>query len=252
MPGVSGAMLAINFGVYERLLETLTDFFNDWKNNLKFLLLLGIGGLIAIIFGSKILVYLFDNYRFITMMFFLGLIMGGSYNFARGIKYTKKNILLLLGTTILFFIFSLFNFDNNKLINTNNNIIFIIGGFIEIFASIVPGISATSLLMIMGIYDVTLDMVSNIYNFNYVLNHINLYFSYGFGMVISLIINVYLINYLIKKYRSSSYIIILALSIASILYLIVNTFKLKFMILELIIGVMLMALGMLMASILDK
>ena len=85
MPGVSGALLAINFGIYEKLLDTLTNFFDDWKNNLKFLLFLGSGGLLAIIFGSKFLLYLFNNYRFITMMFFVGLIIGGSYKFAKGI-----------------------------------------------------------------------------------------------------------------------------------------------------------------------
>ena len=37
IPGVSGALLAINFNVYERLLNSLTNFFDDWKNNLKFI-----------------------------------------------------------------------------------------------------------------------------------------------------------------------------------------------------------------------
>ena len=87
MPGVSGAMLAINFSIYEKLLDALTNFFNDWKNNLKFLILLGIGGILAIVFGSKFLLYLFDNYKFMTMMFFIGLIMGGSYNFSKKIQY---------------------------------------------------------------------------------------------------------------------------------------------------------------------
>ena len=38
IPGVSGAMLAINFNVYEMAIEAVSNFFYDWKNNLKFLL----------------------------------------------------------------------------------------------------------------------------------------------------------------------------------------------------------------------
>ena len=225
MPGVSGALLAINFGIYERLLDSLTNFFSDWKSNLKFLLLIGSGGVLAIIFGSKLLLYLFNSYRFITMMFFI---------------------------IFIFLLLDICSFSNYILLSKNNTLIFFIGGFIEIFASIVPGISATSLLMMLGIYKIILEMIANVYNFSYVLNHINLYLSYGLGMIVSFIINIYLINYLIKKYRSISYIVILGLSIASIIYLVIVTFKLKFTLIELIIGIMLFSVGMLLANLLSN
>ena len=252
MPGVSGALLAINFGIYERLLDSLTNFFSDWKSNLKFLLLIGSSGVLAIIFGSKLLLYLFNSYRFITMMFFIGLIVGGSYNFAIKIKYSWKKLILLILVIFIFLLLDICSFSNYILLSKNNTLIFFIGGFIEIFASIVPGISATSLLMMLGIYKIILEMIANVYNFSYVLNHINLYLSYGLGMIVSFIINIYLINYLIKKYRSISYIVILGLSIASIIYLVIVTFKLKFTLIELIIGIMLFSVGMLLANLLSN
>lgn len=252
MPGVSGALLAINFGIYEKLLEVLTDFFNDWRKNLKFLLIIGGGGLLAIIFGSKLLLYLFNNCKFITMMFFIGLIISGSYNFAKTIRYSWKSLLILALVVFSFLLFNICTFGYGSFFNKSNNFTFFIGGFIEIFASIVPGISATSLLMLLGIYDVILEMIANIYNFDYVFNNIILYLNYGFGMIISIIINVYLINYLIKKYRNISYIVILGLSIASIIYLIIVTFKLKFTLIELIIGIMLFSVGMVLANLLSN
>ena len=252
MPGVSGALLAINFGIYEKLLDTLTNFFSNWKNNLKFLLVICSGGLLAIVFGSKLLLYLFDSYKFITMLFFIGLIAGGIYNFSKEITYSWKELVLLLLVIGIFLLLNFYSFTNNSLISKNNSLIFFLGGFIEVFASIVPGISATSLLMMMGIYNTILKMIANVYNFNFVINHLNLYFCYGLGIIVSFIINIYLINYLIKKYHNTSYTIVLGLSLASIIYLIFITFKLKFNLIELLIGIMLFLVGVLFANLLNK
>ena len=106
--------------------------------------------------------------------------------------------------------------------------------------------------MMMGIYDHILKMISLIFNFYYVSNNINLYLSYGLGMLLSFIINIYLINYLLKKYRNISYMAILSLSLGSIIFLIVMTFSIKIEIIEFIIGIMLLVIGLLISCILDK
>ena len=70
-------------------------------------------------------------------------------------------------------------------------------------------------------------MISNVCNIRYVINNFNYYFFYGLGMLLSFIINIYLINYLFKKYKNITYIFILCLSIFSIIILLINTLKLK-------------------------
>lgn len=254
IPGVSGAMLAINFNVYERVIDTLTNFSSDWKKNLSFLLKLGFGIILSIILCSNIVIYLLNNHKFITMMFFIGLILGGTYNFSHKIKYQSKGIYLLIITMAIFIFLSIGNINNNYLITNTfwDNIIFFIGGFIEIAASIIPGISGTALHMILGIYDDILKMISMIYDFSYVLEHINLYLSYGLGMLLSLIMNLYLINYLIKKYRNTAYLIILGLSLSSIIFLFIITFSVHFSIMEFILGIMLLFIGLLISCILQK
>lgn len=254
IPGVSGAMLAINFNVYESLLESVTNFFGDWKSHLKFLLVFGSGVLLAIMLCSGIILFLINNYKYITMMFFIGLIFGGTYNFSKNIKYNYKNILLIIAIIIFFLLLSIYNFSSNYIIKNNfiDNIVFFIGGILEIFASIVPGISGTSLLMIIGIYDDILKLMSSVFNYSYVINNINIYISYGIGMFISFIINSYLINYFIKKYKNISYSVILGLAISSILFLLIITFKIKISIIEFIIGIMFLVIGILISSILDK
>lgn len=254
IPGVSGAMLAINFNVYEKLLNSITNFFDDWKNNLKFLFIFGSGVILSIILCSGIILFLLNNYMFLTMMFFIGLILGGTYNFSKSIIYNYKSILLIIIIIISFLLLSINNFSTTYAIKNNfiDNIVFFIGGVLEVFASIVPGISGTSLLMIIGIYDDVLKIMSSIFNYSYVITNINIYFSYGMGMFISFIINSYLINYFLNKYKNISYSVILGLAISSILFLVVITFKVNFTIIEFILGIMLMVIGILISSIFDK
>ena len=203
IPGVSGALLAINFNVYDKAISALVNFFDNWKKNLKFLFPLCIGILCSIIFASKGLVYLLNNYKFLTMTFFIGLICGGTYNFSREVNYSFKNV-MIIGILILILSFLSVNSVNNVYILKNNffdNIMFFFGGIVEIFASIIPGISGTSILMLMGIYDNVILMVSKLFDFSYVIENIGLYLSYGLGMLFSLIFGLLILDKLLKKHR---------------------------------------------------
>ena len=254
IPGVSGAMMAIYFNLYEKLLDTITNFFSDWKNNLKFMIIFGLGIFLAIIFGSKIILYLFLNYKFITFMFFIGLIFGGTYNFTKKINYNYQNIILILLIVIIFLCLYFLRFSGNYILKNNfyDNFVFFLVGFIDIFASLVPGISGTSLLMTLGIYNNVLILISSALNIKYVIDNLNLYISYTLGMFLSFIFNVYLINYCLKKYKNTTYSIVLGLSISSILFLLIVVFRSSFTIIELLVGFVLLIGGMLISTILDK
>ena len=254
IPGVSGALIAINLGVYERLIDAITHFFDNRKSNLKFLLLISFGIISAIIFGSRIIIYLFENYRFITMMFFVGLISGGTYNFSKQITYNKQNIIIIIITIILLLSLTILNIDNNYQLKNNgtDNLIFFLGGVVEVFSSLIPGISGTSLLMIIGIYHHILFIVSRLFNVGYVMNNFNLYLSYGLGMFVSLIVGIKLISYLINKHKNITYTMILGLSLASIITLVIMTLKLSFSFTNLIVGIMLLTIGVLVSIIFDK
>ena len=57
IPGVSGSMLAITLGVYERVLEAITNFFSNPKQNIKLLVNFSFGLFLAIIFFSKLILF---------------------------------------------------------------------------------------------------------------------------------------------------------------------------------------------------
>lgn len=254
IPGVSGALLAINFKVYERAIEAVVNFFDDWKKNLLFIMKLGSGIILSIVLCSNGIMYLLNNYRFITMMFFVGLICGGTYNYATGIKCNCIDILFIILLIVMLFIISYGNISNSYEITHGfiDNVVFFIGGVIEVMASIIPGISGTAIHLILGIYDNILMMISKVFDFQYVVMNINLYISYGMGMMISFIICMIGINYLLKRYPIIFSKIILGLCIYSILMLVIFTFSLKITILNFIIGMMLLIVGLLIGCLLDK
>ena len=131
-------------------------------------------------------------------------------------------------------------------------IMFFIGGVIEIFSSIVPGISGTALLMLIGIYDSILIILSNILNLPFVIDNIMIYISYSVGMFISFIVCALIISYLLKKYRNLFDTIVLGLSISSILLLVIVTFNNVFSFIEFVFGIVLFFLGVLISYLFDK
>ena len=245
IPGVSGAMLAVSFSIYDKLINSITNFFDDKKNNLKFLLIFGSGVLIAISLFSNVVKYFIDNYYLITMLFFTSLILGGTYKFSLNINYNLKNTIIIIFTIFIVMFISLFNVSNNY-VNTNgymDYIMYFMGGCIEIFSSIVPGISGTALMMLIGLYDNILILFANIFNISFILDNFMLYISYGVGMFISFIVLSIGINYLLKKYRNLFDTIVLGLSISSILLLLMMTFKDGFEFIHLMIGIVMFFLG---------
>ncbi len=254
IPGVSGAMLLVNFNIYEKLINVVTNFFNNWKDNLKFLIIFGSGVLISIVLGSGIILYLLTNYKFLTMMFFIGLIVGGTYNFSKKVVLDKVNILILFVTLFLFLILILNNTHGNYVLknNFNDSLVLFVGGIIEILASVIPGISGTSLLMMLGIYDLVLNFVANSINIIYVVDNLGLYLSFLLGMFLSFIVSVYLVSFLFKRYRKITYAGVLGLSISSIISIMLIIFKIKITVIEIILGIMLFTSGLLIDTIMNK
>ena len=254
IPGVSGSLIAVSFNLYEKLINSITHFFDDKKNNLKFLLIIGSGILLAIVFFSNIVRYFINKYYFVTMMLFIGLIVGGTYNFSKNIKYNFKNIFTIILVILLVLGISLFNINNTYIIHGNymDYIMFFVGGVIEIFSSIVPGISGTALYMLLGIYDNILMIFGNVFNISFVIDNIMIYISYGLGMGLSFIVCSLFISYLIKKYRSLFDTIVFGLSISSIILLLLLAFNNGFVLIEFIVGIILFILGIGISYLFDR
>ncbi len=232
MPGVSGSVLAMGLGVYERLIDAVTNFFKRPKENIKYLSKFGLGVFIAIIFFSKFILFLLNNYYKEAMYLFLGLILGTLIPFLKEVKYTKKNI-IIMGIT-LGLVLSLSFYKGKMVLNFTGITYFIyiaLLGFIDALSSIVPGVSGTAIFMMLNSYEVVLNIMANPFNLKFII--------YILGVVIGVILVCLLMDYLFKRKKEEVYSGILGLMVSSLIVLFISVskdFKLGYLI-YLILGI---------------
>ena len=227
IPGVSGALLAISFNVYDKLINSITNFFDNKKDNFLFLFNLGIGIILGIILFSKIIIYLLNNYYLYTTIFFTGLILGGIIPLTKNINKNKKNITLIIISLISIILLSILNTNNNYILKNNfiDILYFMYGGILEAIGTIIPGVSATALLMLNGLYDIIISAISNI--------NLKVLIPFSFSMFISILLLLKITNYLIKKYYQSTCSIIIGISFGTIIMLLlkvlylINLYKIR-------------------------
>ena len=247
IPGVSGSVLSIILGVYYDGIDAIVNIFSDFKRNIIFLFKVGLGILCGIVLFSIVISYMLDNYYVITMLFFVGLIIGGIPSILREVD--KKDYKYVFIVLFLFTLISLFNVNNSYVLKNNfiDYIIFFVGGIVETCGTVIPGLSSTALLLILGIYDSVIESIGNISSFNI---NFSILIPFGFGIVVSLIFVSKFISCVLKKYKKKTYSVILGLVLSSIIVLIVKTFCNPVIVIELFIGLIFMIFGIIISSFL--
>lgn len=254
IPGVSGAMLAISLGIYDKCIYAISNFTKSIKDNIFFLFYVGIGICISIGIFSNLVIYLLDKYYFITMCFFIGLIVGGIpnlYNESKIDVKKKKNIIII---SISFLIILSLNYINpNHIVKMNANFfVLILIGFLEAFAMVVPGISGTILLMLIGYYDLVIMKFSQILNIANIFASIQFFLPFGIGLVIGVLIFSKIIEYCLKKYNSVTYSIIFGFILSSIFIIVLDITKISMNFFNILIGIIFIIIGYYIAYILDS
>ena len=224
IPGVSGSVMMISFNIYDKAINSITNFFNNPKSNTKFIINLGLGIIIGIILFSKIINYLITNYYFYTSIFFIGLIIGGIKEINKNINKKIRGTVLSIIIFIIMNIISILSINNNYIPKNNimDYIIYFISGLLEGIGTIIPGISSTALLMMIGIYKTFINSVSNITNIFFIINNIKFLSTFTLGFIISIIICLIIINISFKKYKKETFNIILGIFLSNILFLIIR------------------------------
>lgn len=245
IPGVSGAILAISMGIYDKALEYISNFSKNKKESIKYLFPIGLGIILSIIFFSKIISHALSRYYVITMLFFIGLIIGG-LPFITG-KTEKKDYYIVIISFVALFLISIGGINNLYIIKNNfiDYIIFFLSGIVEAIGTIVPGISSTALLMVIGTYDSIVYSIGNLIN-------INILIPFAIGIIFGLYFVVKIINFLFKKYENKVYAFVLGVLLSSIVLLIIQSFKNNFTIIELIVGLIFMVVGIVISNFMEK
>ena len=230
IPGVSGGTIAVILGIFDDLIDTINNFFRDIKKNLGFITPIGFGILFSILFFSSILELCLKKYSLPTNIFFIGLIFGSiPIIYKKAIKNgIKKNYFLYTIISILIVILAA-SFNKNGVTQINNDISFIFllkiffGGLLAAIAMIIPGISGSFIMVLLGIYPTVINSISNISRCLLNLSDKNLLlrtgaiiFSLGLGLILGILLISKLISVLLEKFYSETYFCILGLIIGSI------------------------------------
>ncbi len=248
IPGVSGATLAISLGVYENLLEAITNFHKNIKKNLLFLLVLGLGALTGIFFLAKGIVFSFEKYQLFTVCFFIGLILGGiPFIFQKtNKKFNFTNLFIFIVSFAIIFIIGLINVENETISQDLTIVEYLkitIAGFIGSGSMIIPGISGAFILVVMGYYNFIIEKINDITNPALFKESIIVLLFFGIGVLLGIYLIAKIIKYLITKYQNITYVIILGIIFASIIVLLIPLLKLNIVFGQAIIALLLIDAG---------
>ena len=248
VPGVSGGTIALITGIYDDLIKSITDLtyipekiikkdFSFFKTtNYKLLIPLFLGIVTAIFLGARLMSYLLSNYAAFTYSFFIGLIIASVYFLAKPlVDKITSTIGLLIGTTIgIFLSFLVLNIQVTGVIGT-----FFLG-FFAITAMILPGISGSYILLMLGQYEYAINLVSGLPG-TWIPALI-----FIIGCVFGLLVFSRLIYYLLKTYSAQTHgalvglmfgalivpiklVIEVGFGVYSLLFLILGLLLIKFM-----------------------
>ena len=261
IPGVSGGTMAISTGVYERILDAINNLSKDFKNSFKTLLPLIIGGALGIAGLTFLITFLLEKYPVPTTTGFIGLVLGGVPALYKKIKDEKikwTHIVSFIITLVVIILSSLLAVNTAAIETVEINLIniFIIAmlGVICSAAMVIPGISGSMLLMMMGYYKFIMELVkstiSNLVSFSIAELAINLklIIPFAFGAIVGVILISKIISYVIKKWPNASTWGILGLVVASPFAIIVKTGTVTISPLIAIISIVTFILGYLLSS----
>lgn len=254
IPGVSGGTLAISLGLYERIIDTISHFFKNFKSNLIFIINLGLGILASLILGALILNYTFEHAPIPTILFFIGLLVGSFPSLMK--KVNLRNTLKI--SNIFFFLLGISIVLGVYLLKRNGDVTFsngfnliqslklVLVGIIAAATLVVPGISGSFMLMILGYYEPILKVITNIVKFKNIVNNLIILIPFGIGVVLGIIGIAKLIEYLLKKHEIKTYYAIIGFLLASVIEIVVSLFSYTTSVIQVIISIILFALGLLL------
>lgn len=213
LPGISSGVLCVIFGIYEKLVNSILGIFKDFKTNFKFLFPLCLGGFIGILLFGNSLNYLSSRFPMQAGFAFMGLILGTTPIL---IKNSNKNgfklhYLLYSLTTFLFSLILLkyeATFSSCNLTLNHSTFYFMLCGFLMSIGVVVPGVSSTVILMILGIYSIYLESISNL--------NLSILLPMGIGLIIGSIIWLKLIQFLLSKFYTQTFYSIIGFVLGSI------------------------------------
>jgi len=225
IPGVSGGTLAIYLGVYDQMLHAITHVFKEFKKSFFFLLpiLLGVGASVVLL--AKLLGWFIDRNSFITLLFFIGLLLGGIPSLLKTIKGKPIKASGFIAFFIAFIIvvgLLIGKLNNNTdsvdyfSLNLWTILLIFTLGMAAAATMVIPGVSGSALLITLGFYTaIVTNVVGNILDFTQFAYNIQVIIPFLLGAVVGIFLISHVLELSLKKFQVQTYMAILGFIIAS-------------------------------------
>lgn len=228
IPGVSGGTMMVSMGIYDKILSSVTNIFKQWKKSLMTLFPYAIGMALGIVGLSFAIEYLFAEFPLATALCFIGLILGGLPMMLGKLKGSRLNA----GNGIVFLIFFAFIFllqwmngknaaDVALTLSVTMVIRLFFIGVIAAATMVIPGVSGSMILMLLGFYTPVIEAVTFTIkalahgDFGKFVNQCLILLPFGLGVLIGIYYVAKLIELLLKRYETLTFSAILGLIAAS-------------------------------------
>jgi len=241
IPGLSGSIFAVVVGLYEDIINAISDFSKDIKGNITFLIPVAIGCVIGILASTKAVLWLCENYQLQSYMFFIGLVLGSVPLIWRRMTKIKFNPAYLMLSVISFAAILLTSGGGSgaeksyiaihALSGPADFLTLIFAGVFSVSLMMIPGISGSVMLMVIGQYGTVYNAVGSALDFlMYVIKgdfamasecfmSVALIIPFSLGALVGIVIIAKILSFLLKKWESLVYYCVLGLISGAIVVL---------------------------------
>lgn len=228
IPGVSGGTMMVAMGIYDKLIHCITHLFSELKKSILFLLPIAIGMGIAVVGSAFGLEYLFANFPLQTNLLFIGLIIGGLPAIWKNVKGNKIKAGHIIAGLIFFAIvvtMAVMGETEGAAADMSFNLINVIKllgvGVVAAATMVIPGVSGSMMLLLMGYYNPILtaitDFISNLVAFDMkgIMQGVGVLAPFGIGVVVGIFAIAKLIEIIFAKFPLYAFWAIIGLIVAS-------------------------------------
>ena len=230
IPGVSGGTMMVAMGIYDKLIHAITHLKSEFKQALKLLFPIAIGMGLGIVILTEIITRSLENFPVQTNFMFIGLIVGGLPVIFQRLKGTGKKISIgNIVALVAFFALvvgmaSLGEPEGSAAEVTINAVNILKLFFVGVIASatmVIPGVSGSMVLMLLGYYYTILNSVSDFlhglleFNLPVLFQNFGILFPFGIGVLLGIGVIAKMIEIVFSKFPNYAFCAIIGLILAS-------------------------------------
>ncbi|MDB7980994.1 DUF368 domain-containing protein [Faecalicoccus pleomorphus] len=262
IPGVSGGTMMVAMGLYDKLIHSITHLKSEFKSSMKLLLPIFFGAALAIVILSRLFEFLLQNYPIPTNFAFCGLIVGSLPFILKKVKGSNpvksSNWIPLLIFFAIVVGMAVIGEDSGSAQRLQVDLLqFLVLLFVGIIAAatmVIPGVSGSMMLMLLGYYETILSYVNQTvdaitsFDIPAFINCCMVMIPFGVGVVFGIFAIAKLIEWILMRWEISAYYAIIGLITASPVAILLKTDWSQSSIMMIVIGLITFIAGWFVAS----